>query len=565
MTTRSSSGPSDDEADAIRRENARLRERASEAERRLQRVEIELREIKQSGALRIGRFLSRLLPGRLKHRLYDPFRRAEPLASAERPGPGPTLLEAEPSGPVRFSIVVPVYDHARHLPAMIDSLLAQTRPADEILLVDDASPDPAVQDILRRYDGRQGVRVLRNASNLGISATTNRGIQAAVGSHLAFVDSDDLLEPDALERVEAFLSAHPGVDFLYTDRVDIDEQGHELQRWDFTERAARPPLPELLEGMFTSHLKVVSAAALRDVGLFRPRYDLTQDYDLALRLAERRRLGHLPTAVYRHRLHGGQQSQQQQRRQEELLERIRRDSLRRTRLRSSTDAPLVSIVLEDPTGVRHASAPSPLTVLEGRLELAAGREPRGGYVLRMQHGVVLSDPALVVKMVERLEHAPELSACCALVTDGDRIVSNGGRFLERDGFLSFVLDGQGDPATGLAMLAERRCDWVPPGAVLWRRTAHDTHREREELVGGLRAQELGLRLRAPGIEVGTCPTARVQWRAPLPVDEPARILASLRAIFRAHGVVVRDDALYRAMGWDLRDLDAARARITQPG
>jgi hypothetical protein len=355
------------------------------------------------------------------------------------------------------------------------------------------------------------------------------------------------------------------VDFVYTDRVDIDEHGHELQRWDFAERATRPPLAELLEGMFTSHLKVVSAAALRDVGLFRPRYDLTQDYDLALRLAERRRLGHLPAAVYRHRLHGGQQSQQQQRRQEEVLERIRRDSLRRTRLRSSTDAPLVSIVLEGPADASRASTPSALTALEGRLELAARGEPRGGYVLRLQQGVVLSDRALVVKMVERLEHAPELSACCALVTDGERIVSSGGRFLERDGFLSFVLDGQGEPVSGLATLEERRCDWLPPGAVLWRRTAHGTHREREELVSGLRAQELGLRLRAAGIEVGTCPTARVQWKPPLPVDEPARILASLRAIFRAHGAVVRDDALYRAMGWDLHDLNVARARITQLG
>ena len=69
------------ELESLRRENARLRERASAAERLLQRVETELREIKQSGALRIGRLISRLLPGGLKRRLYDPFRRPEPSAA----------------------------------------------------------------------------------------------------------------------------------------------------------------------------------------------------------------------------------------------------------------------------------------------------------------------------------------------------------------------------------------------------------------------------------------------------------------------------------------------------
>ena len=502
-------------ADALRRENARLRERASEAEHRLQRLETELREIKQSGALRIGRFISRLLPGGLKHRLYDPFRRAEPLAAETVPTAVPIRVPAEASGPVRFSVVVPVYDHARHLPAMIDSLLAQTRAPDEILLVDDASPDPAVQDILRRYEGHPAVRVLRNASNLGISATTNRGIRAATGTHLAFVDCDDLLEPDALARAEAFLTAHPAVDFIYSDRIDIDDEGHELQRWTFADRATGAPLPELLRGMFTSHLKVISAAALRDVGLFRPRYDLTQDYDLALRLAERRTLGHLPAAVYRHRIHGHQQSQQQQRRQEEVLERIRRDSLRRARLRSKTEAPLVSILLDG-----RGDAVPELVHLDGHVELASAGKIRGEYVLRLQRDAVLSDSQLVVKLLERLEQAPELSACCALVSDAGRVASSGGRFLEADGFLSFTLDDQGRPVTALVALEERRCDWLPPGATLWRRDADAAYRAGAELVPTLREQELGLRLRAARIEVGTCPTARVEWKPPLPAEDP---------------------------------------------
>lgn len=555
--------PGDDEAEALRRENARLRERTFEAERRLQRLEVELREIKQSGALRIGRLVSRLLPSGLKHRLYDPFRRAEPLrldgAPAVEEGPPAALAPVA----IRLSLVVPVYGHARHLPEMIDSLLSQTRPAEEIILVDDASPDPAVGEVLSRYAHRGGVQVLRNEKNLGISATTNRGIAAATGTYLAFVDCDDALEPAALQKVEAFLAAHPGVDFLYTDRIDVDEDGHELQRWGFAERAARPPLPELLEGMFTSHLKVVSRAAFRDVGLFKPRYDLTQDYDLALRLAERRRLAHLPEAVYRHRIHGEQQSQQQQQRQEQALERVRRDSLRRSSLRGA-GAPRVSVVVEGSgTDEEVRRTQASLRRLEGRPELVSRGRPRGDYVLRVAAGAQIADGAVLSKMLERLEASPELGACCAKVTRRGRILSSGGQWSTSDGFAIFTLDEQGRDVEDLGTLEERRCDWLPPGLSLWRLDVARRFAPSTALVPALRAQELAIRLREGRVEVGNCPTAEVEWSGHPGADDPVQILASLRSIFQTHRIVVRDDGLYRAMGWDTRDVDGARARITR--
>lgn len=151
-------------------------------------------------------------------------------------------------------------------------------------------------------------------------------------------------------------------------------------------------------------------------------------------------------------------------------------------------------------------------------------------MLRLQRDAVLSDSQLVVKLLERLEQAPELSACCALVSDAGRVASSGGRFLEADGFLSFTLDDQGRPVTALVALEERRCDWLPPGATLWRRDADAAYRAGAELVPTLREQELGLRLRAARIEVGTCPTARVEWKPPLPAEDPVELLASLRRI-----------------------------------
>ena len=552
---------------ALRSENARLRERASEAERRLQGVETELREIKQSGALRIGRLISRLLPGGLKHRLYDRFRRAEPLRSEETVASAPRTEPGSAAAPIRFSVIVPVYGHARHLPAMLDSLLGQTRKPEEIILVDDASPEPEVSEILGRVDGRQGVRVLRNERNLGISGTTNRGIAAAGGTHLAFVDCDDLLEPRALEEVEALLVSQPGLDFVYTDRIDIDADGHELQRWHFAERAARPPLAELREGMFTSHLKVVSAAALREVGLFKSRYDLTQDYDLSLRLAERGHLGHLPDAVYRHRIHGSQQSQQQQLRQEQALERIRADSVRRERLRSAITGPLVSVLLEEDaheSDVRQTRAS--LERMEGRWEIASGGRLRGDYVLRLVPGARFGDPGALPRMLERLEESPELAGCCAKVVHQGWVLSSGGyRRAGTEGFTVFGLEQQGKAAGDLSTLVESRCDWLPRGASLWRRDIAGRFAPAAGIVRALQAQELVLRLQAAGLEVGTCPTVELEWNGHPGADDPARILDSLRAIHREHGVLIQDDTLLRAIGWDPRALAEIRARLLRSG
>lgn len=556
-----------DEAEGLRQENARLRERAFAAEQRANHLEVELREIKQSGALRIGRLISRLLPGGLKHRLYDRFRRPEPLRSeepvAQAPRPGPSAAAA----PIRFSVVVPVYDHARHLPAMLDSLLGQTRQPEEIILVDDASPEPEVSAILARVAGRPGVRVLCNEKNLGISATTNRGIAVASGTYLAFVDCDDLLEPRALAEVEALLLSRPDLEFVYTDRIDIDADGHELQRWHFAERAARPPLAELREGMFTSHLKVVSAAALREVGLFKSRYDLTQDYDLSLRLAERGRLGHLPDAVYRHRIHGTQQSQQQQLRQEQALERIRADSIRRERLRSATAAPLVSVQLEEgapESDVRHTRAS--LERLEGRWEIASGERLRGDYVLRLVPGARFGDPGALARMLERLEESPELAGCSAKVVHQGVVLSSGGyRRASTEGFTVFGLEEQGKAAGDLSTLVEARCHWLPRGASLWRRDVALRFAPAARLVRALQAQEVALRLQAAGLEVGTCPTVELEWSGHPGADDPARILDSLRTIHREQGVLVQDAALLRALGWDPQELAQIRARILRSG
>ena len=106
---------------------------------------------------------------------------------------------------IEISAVIATYNRAALLPQAIDSVLAQTRPADEIVVVDDGSTD-ATSTVLAGYAGR--VRAVRQ-DNGGEAAARNRGIAEARGRWVAFLDSDDLWEPTALARLEDAARAVP--------------------------------------------------------------------------------------------------------------------------------------------------------------------------------------------------------------------------------------------------------------------------------------------------------------------------------------------------------------------
>ena len=102
----------------------------------------------------------------------------------------------------RISVIVPVYRAQEYLADCVNSLLAQTFPDFELLLVDDGSPDecPRLCEAFAQKDSR--IRVIHQ-ENQGVSAARNTGIEAARGAFLAFVDADDWVEPAFLQRLYA--------------------------------------------------------------------------------------------------------------------------------------------------------------------------------------------------------------------------------------------------------------------------------------------------------------------------------------------------------------------------
>lgn len=104
-----------------------------------------------------------------------------------------------------ISIVVPVYNVSLYVERCVRSVMAQTYPVLECILVDDASPDDSIakcEKLIAAYDGAISFVVLHHERNRGLSAARNTGTDAAQGDYIYYLDSDDEITPDCIEKVE---------------------------------------------------------------------------------------------------------------------------------------------------------------------------------------------------------------------------------------------------------------------------------------------------------------------------------------------------------------------------
>jgi len=113
----------------------------------------------------------------------------------------------------QFSVIIPVYNSAETLARAIASVIEQTWPAHEIIVVNDGSTDNSLQ-VANEFASK--VRVIQQP-NAGVSAARNRGAESATGEWLAFLDADDWYYPDRLRWHAEWIRRDPGLDFLTGD------------------------------------------------------------------------------------------------------------------------------------------------------------------------------------------------------------------------------------------------------------------------------------------------------------------------------------------------------------
>jgi glycosyltransferase involved in cell wall biosynthesis len=133
----------------------------------------------------------------------------------------------------RVSVALGTHNGARYLAEQLGSILAQTRPVDEIVLSDDASRDDTVaiaERLVAEHRAASGAGtpalvVLRNDPPLGVTANFERALAEASGDLVVLCDQDDVWRPDRIERALAALAARPGAELVASDARLVDAAG----------------------------------------------------------------------------------------------------------------------------------------------------------------------------------------------------------------------------------------------------------------------------------------------------------------------------------------------------
>jgi glycosyltransferase involved in cell wall biosynthesis len=205
-----------------------------------------------------------------------------------------------PGEPPLVSVVIPCFNQAHFLAEAIDSVLAQTYPHVETIVVDDGSSDNTFA-----VAGREpGVRRLRQL-NRGVASARNLGLAHAHGAFLVFLDADDRLLPDALEVGMCAISRRPQIAFAAGMSRDVGVDGRPLN--DRTQPLVTQDhyLKLLLECFIWSGSSLVyRRSALEAVGAFDASLAAADDYDVYLKLARRYPLYCHDTVVTEYRRHG---------------------------------------------------------------------------------------------------------------------------------------------------------------------------------------------------------------------------------------------------------------------
>ncbi|WP_432743284.1 glycosyltransferase family 2 protein [Methylobacter sp. G7] len=535
--------------------------------------------------------LIRLIPFTVKHRLKALFiPRVQNKSRLKEPKQ------------LKVSIIIPVYNHATHLRECIDSALRQTYDNVEVVLCDDASTDPEVREILDQYRGRPKLNLLYADKNAGISATQNRLLIASTGDLIALLDCDDYLADNA---IEAALNAwQSDTVYLHTGRINIDEDGVEINRISFEHLPRQDYFLENLERMFATHLKIIHRDAFAKVGLFDTRFDSAQDYDMLMRIAfhyPTQAFVHIPDKLYCHRLHNKQTTVSMNDKQLANTQLIQTEARMRQDIKKGKFTHFVSFIMlsygkKDQTLEALLSLKKTVNIpheiilfdngsvaetvdfiklhIDGHFDHvkviyndtnlgpAAGRREAlryasGDWFIIFDNDE-LAEPGWLEELLVRASSDQNIGAvCCKVIFPDESLQFSGGEIKYLDDQLVLLdLYDKGKSVYDLESAQFRECDWCPIGATLF--TVNPALFLHEGYPNVFEDAGVSMALKRAGKRLVNSPGSWVWhehlvYRKNIDMKElyvndrydPIKMLTSLKSFYQENGLIIKDEYVWR--------------------
>jgi glycosyltransferase involved in cell wall biosynthesis len=190
--------------------------------------------------------------------------------------------------PPEICVIVPTYNREKTITRCIDSILKQSYPAKEIIVVDDGSTDNTLH-ILEKYKGL--IKVVKNINNKGVSYSRNIGTQHSISPWIAYLDSDDEWLPNKLLDQARYLSRHPHYDILQSEEIWI-RNGSRLNKKSYHKKQEGFIFEISLERcMITPSSVLISRDLFNKYIGFDDSLPSCEDYDLWLRICRHHPVG----------------------------------------------------------------------------------------------------------------------------------------------------------------------------------------------------------------------------------------------------------------------------------
>lgn len=194
------------------------------------------------------------------------------------------------------SIITPSYNQGEFIEETIDSVLNQTYPNIEYIIVDGGSTDNTLE-ILKKYENRiQWI----SEKDKGQANAINKGILRTKGELIGWINSDDVYERDGIEKLVACWKKHPEADLIYGEGIYIDREGRKVGRY-LTEVFTKEKLGK--QCIICQPSTLFSRVVIERVGMLNEQYQMGMDYELWLRISNRGNIVYMPEYIARSRMY----------------------------------------------------------------------------------------------------------------------------------------------------------------------------------------------------------------------------------------------------------------------